>query len=104
MEYREIIEQSIYSSFTSIADDYGVNARSLAAWVKGAREPREINRIKLEEIMDDIKGKKKMERHPSFGWAYPEQIKRLNEIGICPERARILEKIAEQTRKKGKVK
>jgi len=46
----------------------------------------------------------RLKKHPSYGYAYPEQIERLQEIGLCPERDRILKKITEQTKAKGKIK
>lgn len=43
-----------------------------------------------------------IEKHPSYGYATPEQIDRLKEIGICPERDAIMSDIEKQNRLKGR--
>lgn len=54
--------------------------------------------------MSDLRTKPRMEKHPSYGWAFPHQIERLQQIGIGPERDRIMGDIAKQNKLAGKLK
>jgi hypothetical protein len=45
---------------------------------------------------------KRIPKHPSFGYAYPEQIKRLNTLGFGPDRDALLKRIEIQQERKGK--
>lgn len=85
-----------------VCDEYGLNIKSLSNWLKGDVVPREINRQKVVKIMFELIDKKKLEKHPSYGYATPEQIKELGEIGVGPRRTFLLKQIEKQNKLQGK--
>lgn len=83
-----------------LALDLDVSLSTIRQWKSGTN-PRDDNLKKLEKLMSKTKDEK-IPFHPSYGYAMPEQIERLGEIGICVERDRIMAQIAKQSKSKGK--
>lgn len=103
-DWRDIFEYSIYR-YTSICKKYGITIRSFTAWIHCDRKPQKKNQLIMVKVMNDLKrGEKRMQKHPSYGYATEDQIKRLDEIGIGPERDTILKAIEKQTKQLGKMK
>lgn len=71
-------------------------------WYKG-KNPRGKNTETLEKIMFELSKKKRIERHPSFGYATPEQIEKLRSYVTELERESIMKQIEKQTKLRGKV-
>lgn len=44
-----------------------------------------------------------LDKHPSYGYANPEQIKQLEVLGMGPDRDKILKDIEDQNKNKGKI-
>ena len=108
----DVTDQSVWaaivhnSCFTikGVCDEYGLSARSFRPWLHGIVKPRKTNHEKVSEVMKKLITQPKLIKHPSYGYATEDQIKKLNEIGLGPDRDVILKKIAEQTKLAGKVK
>lgn len=66
--------------------------------------PRKKNMAKMELIMGEIIMSPRMKKHPSFGYATEDEIKKLQTMGHCPEREMILKTIEKRTASQGKVK
>jgi len=86
----------------SIAKQFKLPTSTVYSWASGRCEPSQKYKKIAGEIKMYLQDNKKIEFHPSFGFATPWQIKRLDEIGICAERDRIMRDIATQTKKRGK--
>lgn len=103
-DWAEIIEQSCYT-VEAVADKAKIPYRVLLSYIKPpdkAKVPKYKNFKKMVKTMSSIFNEKKLEYHQSFGWAYPQQIERLKEIGFGLERDQILKQIAQQTKLRGK--
>jgi len=99
----EIIDSSRYTT-DAVSQKLNVTKQTLSAWLnkKAPRKPRREQEV--VSAMAELLNKPRLEKHPSYGWARPDQIQRLNEIGIGPERDRIMKAIDKQNKAKGKVK
>lgn len=102
-QYAEIVENSIFTP-EGIEQEYGIPARNVRDWSALKRSPRPENKEKFEEVLMGLQSKPKMQRHPSYGWATPEQIKDLERLGLGPTRDKILKDIEKQNKMRGKVK
>lgn len=93
------------SCFTvrGVAEHYEVPKSTVYNWTKGAT-PNEKNKEKAESIMEDLYKKKRIQRHPSYGYATEEQIERLKQLGPCAERDLLMKQIDKQTKTHGKIK
>lgn len=102
-EWKNIVDDSKYtlsavSEYTGIAD--GLLRKYLTLEVT----PRKKNKQKVLGIMPTLSKEKRIPFHPSYGYATPEQIKKLESMGQSPTRDLLLKQIAKQTETKGKVK
>ena len=87
----------------AICDENKFNQKTFRKWIKGDQMPREKNRERIVAVMRTLIEQKKLVRHPSFGYATEEQIKKLNELGLGPDRDRILAQIEKQNKLQGKL-
>lgn len=97
---RKEIEQSDLT-ITGVSEEFGVPKSTLYAWVDKGVTPRGDNLEKKEKIMDYTKKNKRIEKHPSFGYATPEEIEKLKTAGKH-ERDKIMSNIKARTAKGGK--
>lgn len=103
----DIFDNSIMSA-DAVCKKYNLNRSSFMSWVRDnekQKTPITKNFERMQVVMTELRdGEKRIKKHPSYGYAYPWQIDRLNEIGIGAERTQILKEIEKQTKAKGKVK
>ena len=97
------IEESAYT-LGYYAECIDASPRSLVNWLSGKSKPSKKNAVKLEKITMFIKDDKKIPYHPAYGYATPEQIEKLNSMGMGPDRDHLLKQIAFQQANKGKIK
>lgn len=103
-DWETIYEHSIYRD-TTICEKFGIIIRSFTAWIRCDRTPQPKNKLIMVKVMKHLKsGEKRMPKHPSYGYATEEQIKRLDKIGIGPERNTTLKAIEQQHKSLGKMK
>lgn len=102
LNLRGVLEESAYTVKT-MSLIYGVPESTLYSWKRGESFPNKGNKEKAEKIMSELSKTKKLQKHPSYGFATEVQIARLKEIGVGPEMDRILKQIAVQTKNKGKI-
>lgn len=100
-QWAEIYENSAYT-IESLSKLAKVDGGSIRKYLWTSRTPRKSNMIKMEIAMYKAQKKPRLLRHPSYGYATEEQIKRLHEIGMCPERDMIMKEIEKQTANRGK--
>lgn len=100
-KWQEIVNESAYT-ITAITKEFDINPSSLTNWVYCKVEPRQKSREKMEEILKNIAGQKRIPRHPSYGYATEEQIKKLERIGLGPDRDFLLKQIQKQNETCGK--
>jgi len=86
----------------AVAREYGINYNQLRRYLRGQTTPRQSTLTKLEAIMTDLSKRPAATRHPSYGYATPEQIEQLKTLGIGPTRDKLLADIAKANKKKGK--
>lgn len=98
--WREIAENSCFRP-TSIPDETGVPYSTFRGWITQKARPRDAERA--VKVMDFLCKKPAIKKHPSYGWATPEQIAKLQALRIGPERDALLKKIEKQNKAKGKI-
>lgn len=98
----KVLDESAYT-IKAFAAIYGLPRRQVSQWLAGKATPCKKNADKLDLAMKDLLNKPRLTRHPSYGYATEEQIKRLELLGIGPEREQLLKQIAKQTETRGKV-
>ena len=101
MSLRHIIEESAYT-ISTLARDFDLPYGVIYGWSRG-KIPSKKNLERAKFMSEQIKDTKKVIKHPSFGYATEWEIAKLNEIGVCPERNKILKDIETRTRKLGKI-
>ena len=101
--WEEIVEGSSYGP-VSAAKLCGITCQTFRNWLSKKQKPQKSRRERIEKVMSQLKNSPRLQKHPSYGWAYPEQIEELNRIGIGPRRDQILKDIAAQTKRRGKKK
>ena len=95
-----IVARSAYT-VTTICLIYGINRTSFLSYLNGTK-PKEKNMKKMDIIMKDLVNKPSVQKHPSRGYATEEEWSRLSQIGVGPERDRIMAQIKKRTDKRGK--
>jgi hypothetical protein len=100
-DWVNIVNESAYT-VPAIAKAYGINETSLRSYLFKGVVPRQANQNKIQKIMEELMSDPKLQKHPSYGYATQEQIEALKDMGIGPDRDRLLKQIAEQTKRKGK--
>lgn len=92
-------------SMEALCRDFDIPPKRLSGWLINGVEPRKENAPTLEKIMKRIgRDTKKIPYHPSFGYATPPQIEKLNSLGLGPERDYLLAQIQKQNESGGKTK
>ena len=101
--FEELVDESIYTINGACAE-LGVHKQTWWRWMNGIHVPNKKNWERIKKFMDKLRlpENKRMQKHPSYGYAYTYQIERLMEIGIGPERTKIMSDIEKQNRAKGK--
>lgn len=104
-EFRQLLNKGIYTDKAACAE-MDVSDGSIYRWLRSESPsyPNKENEGKVIKFMNKLRlpESKRPVKHPSYGWATPEQMKRLSELGLCPERDMLFETIKQQTKKKGK--
>jgi len=100
--WKDIVE---YSDWTipDIARVYGVAYGQLLSYLHVTTVPKK-NMPKMLKIMEKIMKSPRMKKHPSFGYATEDEIKKLQTMGHCPDRDLILKAIEKRTSSQGKTK
>jgi transposase-like protein len=91
------------SRVPTIAREYGVSESTIYGWARGATPSKKLQPI-VEKMMKELPGRPRMVKHPSYGYATPEQIELVMSMGIGPGRDRLLAQIAKQQKSSGKSK
>lgn len=90
-------------SLEAISAKFGPTVRQLKGWLYNGVQPQKTNLEIMEKIMARIgKDTKKIPYHPSYGYATPEQIEKLNSLKLGDERNYLLARIAKQNESGGK--
>jgi len=100
-QLKESIEQSELE-VKDAATEFGVSYRMLRKYLAGEGNPRKSTIAKLERMMTDLSKRPAKIKHPSYGYATPEQMEQLKTLGIGPTRDKLLADIAKANKKKGK--
>lgn len=103
LHWRGIIEESRYT-ITAIVEAHELKERTVSGWLqkKDPIRPTKKNFAKFEGIMKKISKEPKIPFHPSYGYATPEQIEKLNSLPLGADRNYLLRQIEKQNEKKGK--
>jgi hypothetical protein len=101
-EWQTIADESRYT-LQAISKQTGVAWGSLKKYLCCETVPREKNRQRVNMAMNRLKEEKKIPFHPSYGYATPEQVKKLEAMGFSPERDLLMKQIQKQNALKGKV-
>src|ERR1700704_894082 len=96
-----IYEECAYT-IAGLAKLAKIDEGSIRKYLWSDRAPRKANLAKMEKAMYQAQKKPRLMRHPSYGYATEEQIKRLHEIGMGPEHDQIMREIEKQTAGRGK--
>lgn len=102
-DWEKIYDQCGYRAAT-LAEIAKIDEGSFRKYLKRERIPRDLNKAKMVKVMKIASQIPRLQFHPSYGYATPEQIERLKSIGSGPEMEYLLKQIEEQTRNKGKFK
>lgn len=110
-QWAEIFEQSDYTPEGASAQ-FGIPWATIKSWLYCKTDqqrgplplvtPSKKYRERAIEMMKNMNQTKRMEKHPSYGYATPEQIKQLETLGIGPQRDHILAQIEKQNKQQGK--
>lgn len=98
-----IVDASIYE-LASVGRVYGIDAGQLSRYIRGLSTPQTKTLERVTKIMTDLTKKPKLVKHPSFGYATPDEIEKITTMGICPQRDHILATIKKRNETKGKTK
>jgi len=102
-QWANIFNESGYS-MDWLKNETKIDTVTLNKYIFNSRTPRKLNKVKMEKAMSKMsKGERKLERHPSYGYATPEQIELLNSMKIGSDRDYLLGIINKQNKSGGKV-
>ncbi len=101
-DWKNIVEDSDWT-IPDISKVHGVSYGQLLSYLYVTTVPKK-NMPKMLKIMGEIMKSPRMKKHPSFGYATEEEIKKLQTMGHCPERDIILKAIEKRTSSQGKSK
>lgn len=87
----------------TICKEIGINATRFRKWVFGEVKPNKKSTPKLHEALKQVAETKKHPYHPSFGYATPEEFKRLQELREGSEKRQLLSDIEFRTKNKGMI-
>jgi transposase-like protein len=108
-QWTEVFDESDYT-IAGAANAFGIPARTISSWIHGLPDsggrrfasPSSKYRQQANRMIEKMATEKRLQKHPSYGYASPEQIEQLSNLGIGPERERILKQIEEQNKNGGK--
>jgi len=100
MDYAKILSESVYR-LCGIEREFGVSSTQMCGYIYRGVQPIK-NKEKIDKIMEHISKSPRMVKHPSFGYATEDEIKKLQTMGHCPDRDLILKAIEKRTATKGK--
>lgn len=101
-DWQQIVEDCALS-VNAICEDFEFKRQTFIKWIWGDQVPRKQNRERLIDAMRKLTETKKLPWHPSYGYATPEQIEKLNIMGLGPDRDRVLKQIELQNKQQGKI-
>lgn len=101
-DWKDIVTDSDWN-IPDIARVHGVSYGQLLSYLYVTTIPKK-NMPKMIKIMEIILKTPRMKKHPSFGYATEDEIKKLQTMGHCPERDMILKTIEKRTASGGKTK
>ena len=90
-------------TINAICEDYSFTRDTFVKWLDGRQKPRNQNREKIVEVITKLRDMPRIERQPAFGYATKKQIKKINSLGIGPERNKIIAAVEFQTKLDGKI-
>ncbi len=99
-----IIDASAYTQ-AGMVKSFGLCASTVAAWFRDEKPstPRTKSIERMTPVMMTMQATPRLEKHPSYGYATPEQIDVLFGGGMCPDRDKILAQIKLQGKHEGKI-
>lgn len=101
--WRAIVDRCAYT-VTAIINEYDLESSSFFRYLKLDTTPKK-HWERMVQIMKKLGGgQQRLQRHPSYGYATPEQIEQLQKLGLGPTRDHILRQIEKQNQNQGKVK
>lgn len=77
--YNRIIDNSGYSLKT-LAKQGDMSRAMLCKYLEGEKIPKKKTIARIEKIVNFARSSHRIERHPSFGYATPEQMRRLGGV------------------------
>jgi len=80
-----------------------VDPNRVTGWLAGTIIPRSSTIQNIGFAMKRILTSEKIPYHPAYGYATPEQVEKLQRIGLGPDRDQLLKKIEQQTADRGRV-
>jgi len=104
MDWDAIVYGSVFS-INHICRKVGVVRPTFMRWIE-QKDPSTPNKKNFERTviaMEEALKNPRLPKHPSFGYATEDQIKRLKTLGIGPERDKLLSQIDKQNKAKGKL-
>lgn len=101
IDFKTAIDESAYT-VAGASRAFEIPYANLNNWYKG-KPTRKCNKPILEKLMFELSKKKRIERHPSYGYATPEQIEKLKGYVTEIERESIMKQIEKQTKLRGKI-
>lgn len=99
--WKLIVYDSIYT-IKLLSELVKINKCQFGRYVNQSQKPSNKNLEKVIYAMEIASKNKKQKRHPSFGWATKEEIEKITNLGVSPERDRILREIKDRSKRKGK--
>lgn len=101
IDFKNVVDGSAYT-VAGVSRIFDIPYANLNNWYKG-KPIRKRNIPILEKLMFELGKKKRIERHPSYGYATPEQIEKLKGYVTEMERESIMKQIEKQTKLRGKI-
>lgn len=101
LDWDKVYLESAYT-IRALSEVSDVDECSVRKYLTCDRIPRGKNLKKMETAMFKIQKKPRLQFHPSYGYATPEQIDRLKTVGVGAEMDALLKEIEKQTKSRGK--
>jgi len=103
-QWRQIIDDSVWT-YAAVIREFELCQSSFNNWIHLKVEASEKSRQRMEDVLKKVAGRgNAITFHKAYGYATEEQIKKLQSIGLGPDRDYLLKQIAKQTETKGKTK
>lgn len=103
-DWGDILYGSMYTVY-HVCSMIGIVPSTFVNWTRAENRstPNKKNHERTRKVMSEVIKNPRIQKHPSFGYATEDQIRKLKELGLCPERDSILAKIEKQNKAKGKL-